>query len=86
MKLLNNEKKSNIYASGIYPWNATLYTAMGCQAINSVLGLINQIIYNNNSSPVYRTSKTYDDTSSRMYIRANKNAISSSLSYGNPYF
>lgn len=86
MKILNNEKKVKIYGSGGYPWNTSLFTAMGCQAVNSILGLVNQIIYNNNSNPAFKTSKSYDDTSSRMYIRASKNALSSTLSYGSPYF
>lgn len=86
MKVLKNEEKTKIYGSGNYPWNTSLYAAMGSQAINSVLGLVNQIVYNTNLNPLSSSSKIYDDTSSKMYLRAGKNALSSTLSYGSPYF
>lgn len=86
MKIINDEQKTKIYGSGKYPWNTSLYTAMGCQAVNSVLGLVNQIIYNTNPNPEMKSSKIYDDTSSKMYLRAGKNALTSTLSYGSPYF
>lgn len=86
MKTLSYETKIKLSGMGTYPWNTTLYTAMGCQAVNNVLGLINQIIYNTNENPRYNTAKIYDDTSSKMYLRAGKNALSSTISYGSSYF
>lgn len=86
MKALSYESKINLSGLGSYPWNTTLYAAMSCQAINSVLGLVNQIIYNTNENPKYKTAKIYDDTSSKMYLRAGKNALSSTISYGSSYF
>jgi len=40
------------------------------QSINSVLSLINQIIYHNNPNPYYTRSSIYNDSASRLFVRA----------------
>lgn len=72
-------------AAKIYPWNTAIYVGLVGQAINGLLGLTNQIVYNNNSNPKYHSATPYDDTSSRLYIRAGHNAMCSTMSIGSPF-
>ena len=85
MTSIDSNKKEEIVAGKIYPWNGAMYTSLIGQSLNSVLGLVNQIVYNNNPDPLYRKANVYNDNSSRVYVRAGKNALSSTMSFGNPY-
>ena len=87
-KINLNERLNKYGGKGLmaYPWNNVIYASIGMQSINSLLSLTNQIVYNNNDNPLYKTSTMYDNTSSRMYLRAGKNALSTTMSFGSPIF
>lgn len=69
----------------IYPWNNALYLGFMGQSVNGILGLINQIVYFSNPNPKYKTPTLYNDNSSRIYIRAAKNALGSTMAFGSPF-
>lgn len=86
MKLLNKHITSKIYAGNTkYPWNNVLYTGIIGQSINSVLSLINQIVYNNNPNPFYSNHSIYNDSASKLFVRAQSAPLKSVISFGNPY-
>ena len=85
MQKLDLYSKENTCAGKAYPWNTAMYSSLVSQSLNGVLGLINQIIYNNNPNPLYRKANVYNDNSSKVYVRAGKNAMSSTMSFGNPF-
>ena len=86
MKLLNKNIRSNMVAGAAkYPWNNVLYTGIIGQSINSVLSLINQIIYNNNPNPLYSHHSIYNDSGSKLFVRAQSAPLKSVISFGNPY-
>ncbi|GAA5414428.1 hypothetical protein [Ureaplasma ceti] len=90
MNKLNLQQKIAVQAQGfaatrIYPWNTALYAGLVGQALNGFLALINQMVYNNNTHPKYHTATAYDDHSTRLYIRAGHNAMSSTMSIGSPF-
>lgn len=69
----------------LYPWNTALYLGFLGQSLNGVLGLINQLVYHFNPNPKYRTPNVFNDSSSKIYIRAAKNALGSTISFGSPF-
>ncbi len=84
MKKITNDTKLKINCAG-YMWNNTLYTAIIGQSINSVLGLINQIIYQNNPNPLYKRNNIYSSNASKLFIRAQGSPYTSTMSIGSPY-
>lgn len=85
MTKVNNTTKHDIVGGSKYPWNNVIYTGLIGQSINSVLSLINQIVYNNNPNPYYKYSSIYNDSASKVYVRAQSTALKSTLSLGNPF-
>lgn len=85
MTKLNSNQKSIILGSGKYPWNNVIYTGLIGQSCNSILSLINQIIYNNNPNHYYSYSSIYNDSASKIFVRAQSLALKSTLSFGSPY-
>lgn len=81
---LNQNLKFNIY--GGVGWNNVVTTGLIGSSLNSILAMINQIVYNNNPNPLYNTSSVYNDTSSRLYIRGSSNWNYSTIAVGKPVF
>lgn len=84
MTKITSEIKSQTSCAG-YMWNNTLYTAIIGQSINSVLGLINQIIYQKNPNPLYARNNIYSSNASKLFIRAQGSPYTSTMSIGSPY-
>lgn len=84
MLKINQNQKLNIY--GGLRWSNVVTTGLIGSSLNSILAMINQIVYNNNPNPLYKTSTVYNDTSSRLYIRGNSNWNYSSVAVGKPVF
>lgn len=83
MKKINLNNKLNI--NGGIKWSTGLSIGLIGGSINSVLSMINQIIYNNNPNPYYNTSSVYNDSASRLYIRGQSYVSRSTISFGTPY-
>ncbi|MDE5617765.1 MAG: hypothetical protein K2I36_02905 [Ureaplasma sp.] len=84
MTKITKEIKIKTNCAG-YMWNNALYAALIGQSINSVLGLINQIIYQNNPNPLYNRNNVYSNNASKLFIRAQGAPYTSTMSIGNPY-
>ena len=85
MVKLEQSQKNVICGKGKYPWNNVIYTGLIGQSCNSILSLINQIIYNNNPNPYYSYSSIYNDSESKIFVRAQSMPLKSTLSFGSPY-
>lgn len=90
MTKLTELTKINNFAQGIrkqpfYPWNTTIYTGLMGQVFNGILSLINQVVYYNNPHPKYKTPAPYQDSSSKIYVKMGKNAMSSTMLIGSPF-
>lgn len=85
MRALTEIQKQQMQAGAINNWTNVMGIGLVGQSINSVLSLINQIIYHNNPNPYYSRSSIYNDSASRLFVRAQQMPWKLTLSFGSPY-
>lgn len=87
MRKISTSIKENIVAGSVMSptWSSVMSIGLIGQSINSVLSLINQIVYNNNPNPYYNWHSVYNDSASRLFVRAQNYPSKATMSFGNPF-